>query len=72
MSDYKITMEYKDFQKLIAREKELKELKNELANCYQYNVPKGTPIIVNIRELKKIALRYVPVPIEDNEVFVDG
>lgn len=72
MSDYKITMDYKSFQRLIAKEKELKELKNELANCYQYNVPKETPIIVNIRELKKIALRYVPVPIEDNEVFVDG
>ena len=72
MSDYKITMDYKSFQRLIEKEKELRELKEELANCYLYNVPKGVPIIVKIKNLKKIALRYVPALLEDDEVFVDG
>lgn len=72
MPDYQITMKYKDFERFLKIEKELKDLKEELASCFLYDVPKGIPIIVKMRALKEVASRYVPVELDDNEVFVDG
>lgn len=65
-------MDYKEFKRLTEKEEELLKLKEELANCILYSVPKGSPIIVKNSALRKIALRYIPVEIDEFEVFVDG
>lgn len=71
MGKYTISMDYNEFEKFVKIEKELKGLKKELAECYDYDVPFGTPMTVSVKKLKEISSRFIPVPLEENQGFID-
>lgn len=70
MTKYTISMDYKEFEKLKNYEEELKNLKKELSECVSY-MQQGVPVIIHTKKLNKIALRYIPIEIEPNEVIVN-
>ena len=68
MSKYKISMDYNEFQRLEKSQKSLTLLCNRLRSCIDYQ---SKPMMINIKELKKIAIEQLPFEVDEGDIFVD-